>query len=144
MTSHLSTLWENVNLKRWMWTAFAVFFWIALSDMAIHGWWLAGLYQETASMWRSSDEMQSMMGWMWSGQFLTSMMLTFIFAKGYEGKGWSEGARFGLLIGLFTSVQLFIQYSVMPMPSTLLWSWFSAGLFQALMGGIIASWVYKK
>lgn len=140
----IAAIWNRVNTKRLWWTALAVFAWIFASDMVIHGWWLKDTYMATASLWRPEGEMNQFMSWMMSGQFLTAFFLTFIFAKGYEGKGWQEGARYGLLMGLFSCSQMFIQYAVTPLPASLFWSWIGAAMFQAVLGGIIASWIYKN
>ena len=144
MTALVATFWSNVNLKRFWITTVGMFAWIFASDLVIHGWWLSAAYQETSNLWRSPEEMQNFMGWMWGGQFLISVFFSFIFTKGYEGKGWAEGARYGLLMGLFSVSQLFINFAVTPLPSTIFWSWVWAGMVQSVLGGMICSWIYKK
>lgn len=139
-----TALWSNVNLKRFWITAAVMFIWTFASNMAIHGWWLGDAYNASASLWRSQDEMQRFMGWMWSGQFLTATFFSFIFTKGYEGKGWTEGARYGFLMGLFTASQTFMTFAVTPLPKRIFWAWICAAMIQSVCGGIIASWTYKK
>ncbi|MCM0604631.1 MAG: hypothetical protein KA715_00925 [Xanthomonadaceae bacterium] len=140
----IAAIWNRVNTKRFWPTAGAVFAWIFLSDFIIHKLWLKSAYQKTASLWRPEAEMGQYMSWMMSGEFLTAFFLSFIFTKGYEGKGWQEGARYGAFMGLFSVSQMCMNYAVTPLPSTLFWSWVGAGMFQAIMAGVIASWVYKK
>lgn len=140
----ISAMWNRVNTKRLWPTALAVFAWIFLSDFLIHGWWLKDAYMKTSQLWRPEAEMGQFMSWMMSGQFLTAFFLSFIFTKGYEGKGWMEGARYGTLMGLFSVSQMCIQYAVTPLPASIFWSWVGAAMFQAIMAGIIASWIYKK
>lgn len=140
----IAAIWNRVNTKR-LWPTFgAVFAWIFLSDFLIHGLWLKPTYMATAHLWRPEAEMGQFMSWMMSGQMLTSFFLAFIFTKGYEGKGWQEGARYGALMGLFTCSQMFIQYAVTPLPSNLLWSWVVGGMLQSICAGVVASWVYKN
>lgn len=140
----VSALWNKVNTKRLWPTALAVFGWVFISDMVIHGWWLSPDYKATAHLWRSETEMGQFMGWMFAGQAMTAFMLSFIFTKGYEGKGWKEGARYGFLMGLFVASQQCITYAVSPLPSNIFWSWIWTGLAQSVIAGIVASWIYKS
>ena len=140
----IAAIWNRVNTKR-LWPTFgAVFAWIFFSDFLIHGMWLKQTYMNSPSLWRPEAEMNQYMSWMMSGQMLTAFFFSFIFTKGYEGKGWQEGARYGVLMGLFTCSQMLMQYSVTPLPAALFWSWISAGMLQAIMAGVVASWVYKN
>ncbi|MCC7442951.1 MAG: hypothetical protein IT285_15060 [Bdellovibrionales bacterium] len=133
---------KSVNWK-WMGiAAFAVFFTIFATDFVIHGWWMKESYQNTASLWRTEDEMQGYMGWMLIGQFMIGAFLTWIFAKGYEGKGWIEGIRFGGLIGAFAVSHYFITYAVSPYPFDIFASWVVTGFMQAVLCGVVAAWVY--
>ncbi len=140
----MTAFWNGVNTKKFWMTTFAVFAFIFASDWVIHGWYMAGAYQETANLWRDEMGMKATMSWMLWGQFMAAMMLSFIFTKGYENKGWAEGARYGFLIGLFMTSHCFMQYAVTPMPSSILWSWVWTGLLQSTLAGVVASWVYKK
>jgi len=140
----MTTFWNGVNTKKFWMTTFAVFAFVFVSDWAIHGWFMASAYQETAGLWRDQESMKQMFTWLVWGQFMGSMMLSFIFTKGYENKGWQEGARYGFLIGLFTTSHYFIQFATTPMSSTVLWGWVGTGLIQATLAGVVASWVYKK
>lgn len=140
----VTALWSNVNVKRWWMAAVAVFAFIFASDMVIHGWWMGETYKQTAHLWRTEEEMQQFMGWMLMGQFLIAFFMTWIFAKGWEGKGWGEGFRFGILMGAFTVSQMFIQYAVSPLPANIFWSWVGAAMIQSVCAGWIAAWIYKK
>lgn len=135
---------NKVNMKRWAMTTAAVFAWIFVTDMVIHGWFLGETYKATASLWRGEAEMSQFMGWMMAGQMMVALWGSFIFSKGYENKGWKEGARFGILIGLFTVSHFFIQFATTPMPMNLLWAWIWTGMIQSVGAGVVASMVYKK
>lgn len=53
-------------------------------------------------VFRPEAEMNTKMPLVFAGGLLGIFVLTYIYAKGYEGgNGVKEGARFGLLIGLF-------------------------------------------
>lgn len=140
----MSAFWSRVNTKRLWITTAAVFAFVFVSDFVIHGWYMGETYKATASLWRSETDMSAFMGWMWMSQFLTSFLLSFIFTKGYEGKGWQEGARYGFLIGLFCVANICMQYAVTPLPSAIFWSWIWTSLVQSTLAGVVASWTYKN
>lgn len=51
-----------------------------------------------------------------------AFFFTFIFAKGYEGKGVIEGIRYGIYNTLFTSsVSSFGQFIIYPIPYAVVW-----------------------
>jgi hypothetical protein len=73
-----------------------------------------------------------------------SFLFVYIFSRGYEGRGISEGIRFGLLIGLLMNVVgMFNQYAVLPIPFKLTLQWFVYGVIQIMICGIVASALYK-
>lgn len=135
---------KDVNFKSLLITMLAVFIYIFASDFIIHGLLLKSSYHATSELWRSESEMQSFMPWMLFGQLLIAKYFTLLFVKGYNGTGIMEGIRFGVLIGFFSVGAQCIQYAVMPMPLSLLFSWAGLGLIQAITGGVIASLIYKK
>lgn len=73
-----------------------------------------------------------------------SFFFTYIFAKGYEGKGLMEGVRYGVFIAIFfffvTSFEVLI---IFPIPYFIVWYWIIAGFVQSVFMGIIAALVYK-
>lgn len=138
------SLMRGINIKSLLMAMLAMFVFIFVSDFVIHGMLLADWYKETANLWRSESEMQSYMLWMLAGQFLIAKFFTVIFAKGYEGQGWKEGLRYGILMGPLFAAGYFIQYATTPLPIGLLWAWVLAALFQAEVGGIVVASIYKK
>ena len=65
--------------------------------MLVHPVILAGIYEQTASIWRSRDERsQGYFILYLLSQFLFAIALTFLFTRNYEGRSIGEGARFGL------------------------------------------------
>ncbi len=135
---------ENLNTKRLFPTVLGVFATVWITDFIIHGLILSPTYAATQNLWRTPEEMKSYMLWMLLGQAIWAKFFTIIFAKGYEGRGISEGIRFGALIGPFSVAPFFIQYSVTPLPQILLWAWCGFAIAQALLCGIVASLIYKK
>jgi len=73
-----------------------------------------------------------------------AFFFTFIFAKGYEGKGVMEGVRFGIYVTFFYFlVGSFDMFTIFPFPYRVVWYWIAAGLVQSVIMGIIAALVYK-
>jgi len=140
----LAQLLGKVNLKRLVLTNFAVFAYIFVSNFIIHGVILKNTYMETASLWRPESEMHSQMLWMLLGQFLIAKGISSLFAKSYEKKGVKEGIRFGLFAAPLYVGPYFIQYAVTPIPMSLLFAWVGLGFIQVVLGGVVASLVYKR
>jgi hypothetical protein len=74
-----------------------------------------------------------------------SLGLTYIFAKGYQNKGWPEGIRFGLVVWIFYFVPMltgFFGYYAMP------FDWLVAGLVsglaESLTAGLLVAVIYRS
>ncbi len=133
-----------MNWKRLGMAIAAVFVFIMATDFLVHGNLLTDTYMATAPLWREKAEMQNYMGWMMLGQALASAMLVFIFAKGYENKGWMEGVRFGWYAFLLMISHTLIQYATTPVPAVLLWAWIGLMFVQAIGAGTISSLIYRR
>ena len=74
-----------------------------------------------------------------------SFFFTFIFSKGYEGKGIAEGVRYGLYIGIWMSMGMaYGTYSMVAIPYSLALQWFLYGVVEYVIGGIILALVFGK
>ncbi len=70
---------------------------------------------------------------------------TFVFAKGYEGKGIMEGARYGLWISLMTSVTYSLaMYASQPVPFSLALERTLIGIAQLVVYGVVLSLVFAR
>ena len=68
----------------------------------VYGMLIAHEYAPYSAVYRSSEEAQSHLPLGLAGIFIAILVAAIIYAKGYEGKsGLVEGARFGLLLGIF-------------------------------------------
>ena len=135
---------HGLNVKKLMLTIFAVFVYVFVTDLFLHVMLLDSTYKATASLWRAESEMGSFFPFIILGQIVISKFFCVIFARGYEGRGITEGLRFGFLIGMFGAGMLFIQYATQPLPSNLLWAWILLGLVQYMGAGAVAALVYKR
>lgn len=136
-----------MNAKRFVFAllgAFSVFF---ILEMLIHGSLLAGMYAETASIWRAESEMTKMMPYMTLGQFLFSIMLVIVYIRGYEpGKGTIiQGLRFGIVVALLLApMGSLMWYAVLPIPSKLALAWLLTGFVEYTFIGMIIGALYKE
>ena len=134
-----------MNTKRLALAALAVYVATQALNYLIHQVWLGPTYQSLASIWRPEAEMQSKMWVMFITSAFFSFFFCYIFAKGYEGKGILEGARFGAVIGLFYSLPVtYESYVVYPLPYHLVMQWFMAGFATCIVLGMIAAAIYRK
>jgi len=140
----IKTMLGNVNIMRLSLAILAVTVFIFASNFVIHELMLKGAYEQTANLWRTKPEMESLLIWMLIGQLLMAKYATILFVKGYENKGLMEGVRFGLYLGLFTTGMYLIQFVTTPLPTSLVWSWIWTGLFQWIGVGVVAAAVYRK
>lgn len=110
----------------------------------IHQVWLAPIYASLAALWRPEAEMMSKMWIMFVTAAFFSFFFCYVFARGYEGKGLAEGARYGAIIGLFFGISnAYDQYVVYPIPYGLAMKWFLSTLAFCVVIGIVAAALYK-
>jgi len=116
-----------MNVKKYILAVLAVFVVFELLDFIIHSVILADAYESLQGVWR-----QNMMNYMWVmyvTALIWSVFFVYIFTKGYQNRGWLEGLRYGLLIGLLMLVMgMFNQWGVYPLPIGLVVQWFVSGL----------------
>ena len=158
------------NKSKCLISVIAVFAFMFVYDMIVHGFLLAGAYAATASMWRSEAEMQSLM-WMC---FVYHGALAFLFAALYkmtccpyvagsaceveDAKTKSKatkteekkscpikrGVCFGAIVGLILAVTNGSAYMHIPIPASLAISWFFASLFQGVGVGVVLALINNK
>lgn len=121
--------------------AFATFF---VTDFLIHGLLLKSTYQATQQLWRPETEMPNFMPFMILGQMLISVFFSWIFLFGYQGRGASEGLRYGLLLSGFLAGNNLVMYSVAPYPTSLVFAWIACGLVQAVLAGMVCTAVADR
>ena len=131
-----------MNIKRFVAASLAVFVVSQILEFLIHGVLLKATYDSLKHLWR--PDMQSKMWIVSLVGFITSFLFTYIFVRGYEGKGILEGVRFGVIIGLFTSIPMaYGMYMMIAIPYSLALQWFVYGMAEAIVLGIVAALIYK-
>ena len=132
-----------MNRQRLWLSCAAVFVFIFGFEWAFHGIVLKGLYAQTSNLWRSEVEMMDYFAWLVMGQLVVAVLFSYIFTKGYENQGMSEGVRYGLLVGLLMSAPCLVSYAVQPLPLYLVGAWVVGTLFEYVLAGIILVMVYR-
>lgn len=135
-----------MNWKRLFVAALVVFIFLQITDFLINWVNLNGIYEELAErgVFRNTAEMW---GYLWVEILMTaifSLFFTYIFIKGYEGKGIPEGIRYGIIIGFFwVYVNAYQAFVILPIPYSLVWYWIFAGFIQTIIAGILLALIYK-
>ena len=123
-------------LKQTIWAVIVVFIVLSILDFLIHGVFLKSTYQETANLWRPEDEMN--MPLMSIVTLIFSICFVTIYSYLIEPKSLSLGIKYGLILGIATSVSMgFGSYCYMPIPLGLAFSWFITGLVELTLAGLI-------
>ena len=134
----------KIDWKKLMIAFVAVYVVGQVMGYLIHQVWLAETYASLAAVWRPEAEMASKMWIMFVTSAFFSFFFCYVFARGYEGKGLAEGARYGAIIGLFFGIsQAYESYVIYPIPYSLALKWFLSGLAVCVVLGIVAAAVYK-
>jgi hypothetical protein len=128
-----------MNTKRLILAIVVVFVTVFVTNVLIHGMWLNSVYKETASLWRTEEDMQRHFPFMLLGQFLYASTFVVIWSKGFPAVATVGGScLYGLTMGLFAQALTLITYVVQPMPGGLMAKWFVAGLAQGVVMGLVA------
>ncbi|MDA2930692.1 hypothetical protein MYX84_12235, partial [Acidobacteria bacterium AH-259-O06] len=130
----------SMDIKRFIIAGVVVYVVYQILGFLIHEVILSGPYASLESLWRPEEKT-----WIfWLTGLLWAALFTFIYTKGYEGKGVMEGVRYGLWIGLFVSVPMaFNSYAVLPVPASLALQWFIYGTLQTIICGVVVAVIYK-
>jgi len=120
-----------------------VFVLMEIMSFLIHGLILESTYQSLQNLWRPD-----MMNLMWVYHVISvigAFFFTFIFSKGYEGKGVVEGCRYGLYIGIWMSVGMaYGTYAMIAIPYSLAIQWLIYGIIEYVIYGAALAMVFGK
>jgi hypothetical protein len=129
-----------MNKKLWLGFV-ALFVSVFVLDYLVNNLLMMKEYMETPQLWRPEAEMK--FGVILVAQVFFAFFFTFIFSKGYEGKGLMEGLRYGLYVSLMMNVPAaYMTYATMPVPYMLALKWFLYGTVQYLIYGAILAMIY--
>ena len=121
----------------------AVFITFEVLEFLIHGVILSATYQSLSSLWR--PDMNSKMWIIHLTTVISAFFFTFIFSKGYEGKGVAEGGRYGFYIGFWLSTLMaYATYAMIAIPYSLAVQWFIYGLIEYTVAGVVLALVFAS
>jgi hypothetical protein len=113
-----------------------------LLDVIAHRFFLAPIYEASASLWRPFDQMN--VGLIYA----VTVVLVGVFVSIYTwlvrpkslGAGLALGALVGLALGISSGFGTFVH---MPIPLPLAWGWFILGWLKGLVAGGIVGTVVR-
>lgn len=128
-----------------LWIAVVVVYVVTqLLGYIVHTLWLGETYGALAHVWRPHEELAAKTWIMFVTAAVYCFFFVYLFARGCEGGGLAEGARFGAIIGLFVGVfSSYDWYVLLPIPYSLALKWFLAGMVVSILQGIVAAAIYK-
>jgi hypothetical protein len=120
-----------------------VFVILEVLDIIVHGVILGPTYATMQNVWRS--DMMEKMWILHIVKIVVAFLITFIFSKGYEGKGIWEGVRYGFYIGLMLSMgYAFGSYASYNISCQIAWIWFGFAMVEYIIAGIALALVFRK
>lgn len=138
----------------------AVFVFMFLYDKLFHGSvWMMDMYQHTANLWRTSEQMRGVFPWMFVRYALLSAAICCLYKKiamaddaaycaapGEKNPcpSTNRGLCFGVALGILLGVMQASSYIWMPMPGALALAWFLGALIQGVLIGLLLSFLCRK
>jgi len=130
-------------MNKKLWIGFvAVFVTTQVIEGLLDFYLLDPIYSSYSHIWRPIMEMKL---WMLpvTGMFF-SFFFVFIFSKGYEGKGVTEGIRYGVYVALMVALpHAYGNYALMQIPYSLALQWFLYWSLEYVIAGAILSGVFR-
>jgi len=131
-----------MNIKRFFLAVLVFFIAFQAIDYVIHSIILIDTYESLQHLWRT--DMSNYMWVYYVSSVLLAFLFVYIFTRGYQGRGWMEGLRYGILVGLLMQgVGMLNQFFVYPIPGGLLVQWIIYGLVNYIICGILVALIYK-
>jgi uncharacterized PurR-regulated membrane protein YhhQ (DUF165 family) len=131
-----------MNWKRFFVASLVIYVVVQAMDFVVNQVFMKSANESLKSLWRT--DMMSRMWVMYLIGVLAALLFTFIFIKGREGKGISEGVRFGIIIWLFVNVPMGVSmWVLLPIPYMFIFRALLFGLLEMLVAGILVAVIYK-
>lgn len=134
----------GVNMPRFLLSVLGGFAVVFVFEYLYHSIYLKDMYEATASLWRSPEEMAGFSDVVLSCQLAFTVVLAFLYAQKHEGKGPIEGIRFGIFTGLIVGIPFYGMYAYMPIPNDLAVAWLGGTVVELTLVGIVFSLLYKN
>jgi hypothetical protein len=110
----------------------------------VYGNMLSAQFGRFPAVFRSAETQTAYLPVMAVGILLGMLAIAYVYAKGYEGQGLVEGARFGVLIGVFNAGYVIaVDYAILNIGRRLTLSMMLAGLVEWIVVGLAIAAVYR-
>jgi len=130
-----------MNVKKFWLACLVVYLWQVVANLIVHIGILGKAYDNIPDLVRTSR------GPMWLNfiaPIFFAILFCYIFTKGYEKRGMSEGFRYGLLMGLILCLpKLCYDLANFFYPAGVVWSWFFLNLVAVIIAGVLVAALYK-
>jgi hypothetical protein len=105
---------------------------------------LSGEFARYPEIYRPGDDM-SAMPLMFAAILVAMVLVSWIYAKGYEGGGGlTEGVKFGVVLGLFVAAyESGVNYGTLRIGKKMAATYLAGGFAEWLLVGIVIGLVYK-
>jgi hypothetical protein len=131
-----------MNWKRFWVAGLVTYVVVQAMDFVINEVFMKSANESLKNLWR--PDMMSRMWVMYVIGVLVAFLFTYIFIKGREGKGITEGVRYGIIIWLFVSVPMSVSmWVLLPIPYMIIFRGLMFGLLEMLVAGILVAVIYK-
>jgi hypothetical protein len=133
-----------VNSTRFILSTLVVFLVLATLGWLLNEVVLSGLYELSRGVWRAESDRSPLVPLLFLNYLIISIVFVYLFARGYRGKGWAEGVRFGLVFGLAVASAITIERFVgLDIPARLALGWLMGTLFQFMLMGLATGLLYR-
>jgi len=131
-----------MNWKRFWVASLVTYVVVQAMDFVINEVFMKSANESLKSLWRPN--MMSRIWLMYVIGALVALLFTYIFIKGREGKGITEGVRYGIIIWLFVSLPMGVSmWVLLPIPYMIIFRSLLFGLLEMLVAGILVAVIYK-
>jgi uncharacterized PurR-regulated membrane protein YhhQ (DUF165 family) len=131
-----------MNWKRFWMAGLVTYVVVQALDLVTNAVFMKSANESLKGLWRPN--MMSRMWVMYVVGAVVTLLFTYIFVKGREGKGIAEGVRYGIIIWLFVSAPMNVSmWVLLPIPHIIVLRWMLIGLLEMLIAGILVAVVYK-
>jgi hypothetical protein len=131
-----------MNWKRFWMAGLVTYVVVQALDLVTNAVFMKSANESLKGLWRPN--MMSRMWVMYVVGAVVTLLFTYIFVKGREGKGIAEGVRYGIIIWLFVSVPMNVSmWVLLPIPYIIVLRWMLIGLLEMLIAGILVAVIYK-
>lgn len=133
-----------MNFPRYLLSTVALFVFIFLYEMLVHGFVLAGIYEATANVWRDFAEMEANIPLAICFQLALSAWTAFVFSQAYPKGGIQNGLLFRLFFGGFAGILTASWYLWLNVPAKLGVIWLFNGMGEGVGGGLVLGSIYRN